>query len=105
MLIESLWKAGAKVRAFDPVAMPECRRIYGERADLMLCSNSAEALHGADALVIVTEWREFRSPDFEEIKAELRTPVIFDGRNLYDPAHMARAGFSYYAIGRGLNSK
>jgi UDPglucose 6-dehydrogenase len=105
VLIESLWKAGAKVRAFDPVAMPECRRIYGERADLMLCSNSAEALHGADALVIVTEWREFRSPDFEEIKAELRTPVIFDGRNLYDPAQMARAGFSYYAIGRGMTSK
>jgi UDPglucose 6-dehydrogenase len=105
VLIESLWTAGAKVRAYDPVAMPECRRIYGERADLMLCSNSAEALRGANALVIVTEWREFRSPDFEEIKAALRTPVIFDGRNLYDPAQMARAGFSYYAIGRGLNSK
>jgi UDPglucose 6-dehydrogenase len=105
VLMESLWKAGAKVRAFDPVAMPECRRIYGERADLVLCNNSAETLQGADALVIVTEWREFRSPDFDEIKATLRAPVIFDGRNLYDPAHMARAGFSYYAIGRGLSSK
>ena len=105
VLIESLWEAGAKVRAFDPVAMPECRRIYGERPDLVLCGNSAEALRGADALAIVTEWREFRSPDFQEIKAALTAPVIFDGRNLYDPAQMARAGFSYYAIGRGLNSK
>jgi len=105
VLIESLWAAGATVRAYDPVAMPECRRIYGERADLTLCSNSTQTLQGADALVIVTEWREFRSPDFDEIKASLRAPVIFDGRNLYDPAHMARAGFSYYAIGRGLNSK
>ena len=105
VLLESLWAAGAQVRAFDPVAMPECRRIYGERVDLVLCGNSAEALRGADALVIVTEWREFRSPDFDQIKAALREPVIFDGRNLYDPAHMARAGFSYYAIGRGMISK
>ena len=105
VLMESLWQAGARVRAFDPVAMDECRRIYGERADLVLCNNSDETLQGADALVIVTEWREFRSPDFEDIKASLRAPVIFDGRNLYDPAQMARAGFSYYAIGRGLNPK
>jgi UDPglucose 6-dehydrogenase len=105
VLIEALWDAGAKVRAYDPVANNECRRIYGERADLTLCGSSADALSGADALVIVTEWREFRSPDFEQIKNALRTPVIFDGRNLYDPAHMARAGFSYYAIGRGLISK
>jgi UDPglucose 6-dehydrogenase len=100
--MESLWRAGANVRAFDPVAMQECKRIYGEREDLKLCSNSEEALEGADALLIVTEWREFRSPDFDDIKAKLRAPVIFDGRNLYDPAQMARAGFSYYAIGRGL---
>jgi UDPglucose 6-dehydrogenase len=105
VLIEALWSAGAKVRAYDPVAMPECRRIYGERADLNLCGSSAETLQGADALVIVTEWREFRSPDFDQIKAALRAPVIFDGRNLYDPAQMARTGFSYYAIGRGLKSK
>jgi UDPglucose 6-dehydrogenase len=104
VLIEALWSAGARVRAFDPVAMPECRRIYGERADLKLCASSADTLKGADALVIVTEWREFRSPDFETIKATLSAPVIFDGRNLYDPAQMARAGFSYYAIGRGLHS-
>jgi UDPglucose 6-dehydrogenase len=105
VLIESLWDAGAKVRAYDPVAMPECLRIYGERADIKLCGSSSETLQGADALVIVTEWREFRSPDFDEIKAALSAPVIFDGRNLYDPAQMARAGFSYYAIGRGITSK
>jgi UDPglucose 6-dehydrogenase len=101
VLMEALWQAGAKVRAFDPVAMPECARLYGQRADLTLCKDSPEALQGADALAIVTEWREFRSPDFDNIKGALKSPVIFDGRNLYDPLHMARAGFSYYAIGRG----
>ena len=105
VLIEALWAAGAAVRAYDPVAMPECRRLYGDRADFVLCKSSPEALTGADALAIVTEWQEFRSPDFEHIKATLKTPVIFDGRNLYDPAHMARAGFSYYAIGRGKHLK
>ena len=101
VLMEALWAAGAKVRAYDPVAMPECRRIYGKRDDLVLCKTNAEVLEDADALAIVTEWREFRSPDFEAIKSTLRTPAIFDGRNLYDPQQMARAGFSYYAIGRG----
>jgi UDPglucose 6-dehydrogenase len=105
VLIEALWAAGASVRAYDPVAMAETRRIYGERPDLTLCSSSAEALTGADALAIVTEWKEFRSPDFDGIKASLKHPVIFDGRNLYDPAQMARAGFSYYAIGRGQRNK
>jgi UDPglucose 6-dehydrogenase len=102
--MESLWAAGAKVRAYDPVAMPECRRIYGERVDLTLCKTSPEALQGADALAIVTEWREFRSPDFEFIKGALRSAVIFDGRNLYDPEQMQKAGFDYYAIGRGKPS-
>lgn len=101
VLMESLWTAGAKVRAYDPVAMPECLRIYGQRADLILCETSPEALRGADALAIVTEWREFRSPDFDHIKSALRSPVIFDGRNLYDPEQMQKAGFDYYAIGRG----
>jgi UDPglucose 6-dehydrogenase len=105
VLMESLWSAGAKVRAYDPVAMHECLRIYGERPDLSLCKNSHEALEGADALAIVTEWREFRSPDFDLIKSALRTPVIFDGRNIYDPEQMAQAGFSYYAIGRGKTLK
>jgi UDPglucose 6-dehydrogenase len=105
VLMESLWSAGAKVRAYDPVAIPECRRLYGNRADLVLCDTGPETLEGADALAIVTEWQEFRSPDFDHIKGALRTPVIFDGRNLYDPAHMAAAGFSYYAIGRGKLSR
>jgi UDPglucose 6-dehydrogenase len=105
VLMEALWAEGATVRAYDPVAMPECTRIYGERTDLVLCKNSPETLKGADALAIVTEWREFRSPDFDFIKAQLSTPVIFDGRNLYDPAHMARAGISYYAVGRGKSAK
>jgi UDPglucose 6-dehydrogenase len=104
VLMESLWEAGATVRAYDPVAMAECTRLYGERPDLTLCKSSPEALVGADALAIVTEWREFRSPDFDSIKSALRAPVIFDGRNLYDPAHMLRAGFTYYAIGRGTSS-
>ena len=101
VLMEALWAAGARVRAYDPVAMAECTRIYGDRPDLVLCKTGPEALEGADALAIVTEWREFRSPDFEHMRGALKAPVIFDGRNLYDPAHMARAGFSYYAIGRG----
>jgi UDPglucose 6-dehydrogenase len=101
VLMEALWAAGANVRAYDPVAMPECKRIYGDRADLVLCKTSPEAVQGADALAIVTEWQEFRSPDFDYIKSALRTSVIFDGRNLYDPAHMARAGFGYHAVGRG----
>jgi UDPglucose 6-dehydrogenase len=105
VLMEALWSAGAKVRAYDPVAMPECSRIYGQRADLVLCKTSPETLHGADALAIVTEWREFRSPDFNQIKGALRSPVIFDGRNLYDPEQMRQAGFDYYAIGRGKLSK
>jgi UDPglucose 6-dehydrogenase len=105
VLMESLWSAGAKVRAYDPVAMPECLRIYGDRPDLTLCKTGHEALEGADALAIVTEWREFRSPDFDLIKSALHTPVIFDGRNIYDPEQMRQAGFSYYAIGRGKTLK
>ena len=101
VLMEALWAEGAHVRAYDPVAMPECQRIYGDRADLKLCKTGPEAVLGADALAIVTEWREFRSPDFDYLKSTLSSPVIFDGRNLYDPAHMERAGISYYAVGRG----
>jgi UDPglucose 6-dehydrogenase len=104
VLMEALWEAGAKVRAYDPVAMPECLRIYGQRDDLILCKTSPEVFDGADALAIVTEWREFRSPDFDLMKSTLRSAAIFDGRNLYDPEQMETAGFSYYAIGRGKRS-
>jgi len=100
VLMETLWEAGARVQAYDPVAMDECRRIYGERDDLVLAESAADALEGADALTVITEWQEFRSPDFEQIRASLREPVIFDGRNLYDPARLASLGFTYYAIGR-----
>jgi UDPglucose 6-dehydrogenase len=101
VLLEKLWSAGAKVRAFDPAAIKEARRIFGERDDLTLCNRARETLEGADALAIVTEWKEFRSPDFDFLKKQLKAPVIFDGRNLYDPAMMKKLGFKYYAIGRG----
>ena len=101
VLMESLWKAGCTVRAYDPIATAEARRIYGQRSDLVLSKSADEALEGADALAIVTEWREFRSPDFDAMKAALRSPVIFDGRNLYDPSLLRRMGFRYFAIGRG----
>lgn len=100
-LMEALWAAGATVRAFDPVAMVEAQRIYGTRADLVLCENADTAWQGADALAIVTEWNVFRSPNFEAIKAALSRPAIFDGRNLYDPARMQVLGFDYFGIGRG----
>jgi UDPglucose 6-dehydrogenase len=101
VLMESLWEAGAKVRAYDPQARHETRRIYGERPDLVLCKNAAETLEGADCLALVTEWMEFRSPDFDAVKEALAEPVIFDGRNVFDPDHMQRLGFVYYGIGRG----
>ncbi|MGD2168435.1 MAG: UDP-glucose/GDP-mannose dehydrogenase family protein [Gammaproteobacteria bacterium] len=103
VLMEALWAAGCTVRAYDPVAGEETRRIYGERDDLVLCDNAVDALAGADALAIATEWREFRSPDFDVIRAALSEPVIFDGRNLYDPKFMRDQGFSYYGIGRGAS--
>jgi UDPglucose 6-dehydrogenase len=99
-LMEALWHAGAKVQGYDPVAMDETRRIYGERGDLVLAKSATEALAGADVLAIVTEWQEFRSPDFDDIKAKLNFPVIFDGRNLYDPAFVSQFGLKYLAIGR-----
>jgi UDPglucose 6-dehydrogenase len=99
-LMEALWEAGAKVRAFDPVAMDETRRIYGDRADLLLAEDAMSALDDADALAIVTEWTEFRSPNFQTIKAKLKNPVIFDGRNLFDPRMVVAAGLTYVSIGR-----
>ncbi len=100
-LLEQLWAAGARVRAHDPEAHDEARRIFGERADLALCESHYDALDGADALVVVTEWKAFRSPDFERIRDTLRSPVIIDGRNIFEPAAVEAAGIAYYGIGRG----
>lgn len=100
VLMEALWEAGATVRAYDPESMDEARRIYGDQKGLTLCDSASEALEGADALAIMTEWQEFRSPDFEAIKSTLKDAVVFDGRNLYDPDLLSTFGIAYYAIGR-----
>jgi UDPglucose 6-dehydrogenase len=101
VLMEALWNAGAKIRAFDPEAMAEARRHYGERPDLLLASSPQEAAAGADALAICTEWKQFRVADFAWLKAKLLNPVVVDGRNLYDPERLREHGLLYYAIGRG----
>ena len=100
-LLQLLWDAGARVRAYDPEAIGETRRIFGERDDLVLAPSAADALQDADALVVVTEWKQFRSPDFTSLKSALRDRVVFDGRNLYEPAEVEAAGLAYYGIGRG----
>ncbi len=100
-LLADLFAAGATVTAYDPVAMNESRRIFGDHPQLSYVDNQLAACAGADALVIVTEWREFRTPDFAAIKAQLKNPLIFDGRNLYEPKDMQAEGFEYLAIGRG----
>jgi UDPglucose 6-dehydrogenase len=100
-LMETLWEQGVKVRVFDPEALDETARIYGKRKDLELCEKPEDALDGADALVVVTEWNLFRSPDFDLIRSKLASPVIFDGRNIYDPEVLQNKGFTYYGIGRG----
>ena len=101
-VMAAIWAAGGRVRAYDPQASSEAVRLFGERADLVLCETPQEALQDADALAVVTEWNEFRSPDFDAVKASLRQPVVFDGRNLYDPAMLRERGFDHIAIGRGL---
>ena len=101
VLMEALWKAGAKVQAYDPEAMEEAQRIYGARDDLTLCGTKESCLKNADALVIITEWQNFRAPDFDMIKGQLKHPLIFDGRNLFEPRRMQQRGITYYAIGRG----
>lgn len=103
VLIEYLWARGAEVQAFDPEAMDEAQRIYGHRSDFRLMGTKEAALQGADALVVCTEWQSFKAPDFELIKKSLKQPVIFDGRNLYDPERLNKRGFVYYAIGRGAS--
>lgn len=100
VIMEALWQAGANVQAFDPEAMNECQRIYGHRDDLLLMGTKESALKHADALIVITEWQQFRAPDFNLIKTELNQPVIFDGRNIFEPARVAKKGFTYYSIGR-----
>ena len=92
------------MQAFDPEAMEEAERIYGQRDDLALADSPEAALQGADALVTVTEWNLFRSPDFSRIKTLLSRPVIFDGRNMYDPIQLKADGFTYYSIGREISA-
>ncbi|HDS1745549.1 MULTISPECIES: UDP-glucose/GDP-mannose dehydrogenase family protein [Pseudomonas] len=100
-LMEALWAAGARVQAYDPEAMAECQRLYGKREDLLLAGDRKQAIEGADALVICTEWKAFRSVDFHWLRQQLRTAVVIDGRNLYDPQAAASAGLTYRAVGRG----
>ena len=99
-VIADLLARGARVCAYDPVAMGEARRVFGAEPRIAYAESPMAALDGADALVIVTEWKEFRSPDFEDMRRRLKAPLVFDGRNLYDPAQMRAAGIEYHAIGR-----
>ncbi|MGL6263258.1 UDP-glucose dehydrogenase family protein [Aeromonas jandaei] len=99
-LLAAIWAAGGRVQAFDPKAMARARELYGDRPDLLLCPTQESALEGADALLICTEWQSFRVPDFARMKSLLASPVIIDGRNLYDPVRLQQQGFCYYAIGR-----
>ncbi len=100
VIMEGVWRRGGLVRAYDPVAATEARRIYGERQDLFLAHDPYEALEGADALVLVTEWKIFRSPDLAEIQRRMKGRAVFDGRNIFDPATMQQSGFEYFGIGR-----
>jgi len=104
-LIENALAAGANIRAFDPEAMEVCAKLFPDETRLQYCSTKEAAITGADCLVICTEWRSFWSPDFQEMKALLKTPVIFDGRNLYDPAYMQELNIDYFGIGRGLTGQ
>ncbi|MDD3765499.1 MAG: UDP-glucose/GDP-mannose dehydrogenase family protein [Nevskiales bacterium] len=100
VLMEAIWAEGGRVQAYDPIAMEATRRIYGDRDDLQYFESAEDACRDADALVLVTEWAQFRSPDFARIKTLLRQPILLDGRNLYDSAHLAELGFRYQGIGR-----
>ena len=100
VLMEALWRAGANVQAYDPKAMEEAQRLYGARDDFTLAGTKEAALKNADALVIVTEWTLFRAPDFELLKRQLKQPLIFDGRNLFEPQRMSKRGFTYVSVGR-----
>ena len=100
-LMEALWHVGAKVKAFDPVAMDETQRIYADDENLQLCDDKYSVLNDCDALVICTEWQQFRAPDFDEIALRLNNKAIIDGRNLYSPERLEKDNWAYYAIGRG----
>jgi UDPglucose 6-dehydrogenase len=100
VLIDDLTRRGAKIVAYDPVAMPEAKHLLASNQNVVLADNPMAALTGADALAIVTEWKTFRAPDFAAIKAALKSPVVFDGRNLYEPDVMREHGFEYFPIGR-----
>lgn len=100
VVMESLWEKGAKIQAYDPAAMAECYRIYGDRDDLTLCDHQNECLDGVDALIIVTEWKNFRAVNLSNLKKMMNNPIIFDGRNIYDPQDMIDEEFTYYSIGR-----
>ena len=101
VLVDSLIKQGAKIKVYDPVAMENFKKLYSDQSNLIFCSHRNQALEGSDALIVATEWKAFWSPDFSVMQELLKSPVIFDGRNLYDPSELEQLGFSYYAIGRG----
>ncbi|HQW82520.1 MAG TPA: UDP-glucose/GDP-mannose dehydrogenase family protein [Pseudomonadota bacterium] len=101
VLLAQLWAAGATVRAYDPEAGKEAAEVFGVRDDLVICDEALSALDGADALVLMTEWKMFWSPDFDRVRDLLKSPVVFDGRNIYDPKSVEAAGLAYYGIGRG----
>ena len=100
VLMEALWAEGAKVQAYDPAAMEEAQHLYGNKPELMLAGTKETALNNADALVIMTEWRQFKAPNFDVIKQTLKSPAIFDGRNLFEPSRMKERGIDYFGIGR-----
>jgi UDPglucose 6-dehydrogenase len=101
VIVAELARRGARIQGYDPVAMPEAQRVLQGVPGLSLVDSQQAALEGADALVVVTEWKEFRNPDFEGIKAALKQPLIFDGRNLYEPELMQTLGIDYHGVGRG----
>jgi UDPglucose 6-dehydrogenase len=104
-IIEGLWALGARVQAYDPEAMESAEALYGESDQFQLTNSREDAVVGADALIIATEWRQFRSPDWEYLRNTLTEPVIFDGRNIFDPQRVKREGFTYYGIGMGDRSE